>query len=146
MKLERSVKYAEHISGIVSGLWIPGLQNVELLNLFRFIREAEFKDFASLVRLSFTKAQDQDIIAALEILEKGKILKKVGERWKILCDRKLPKDKHRIYYRRKEQKDKSGSCPKCGHPVEYKNRHARSGTQHTGDECRLNQIKSIMGE
>lgn len=86
----------------------------------------------------------------LEALASSGIIRKINQdNWKVLVDRLVPKDQNiaRNYgreIREQRMKLKSGVCPGCGKNVRYKNRHARSGTLHSGDDCSINKIKTIM--
>lgn len=42
------------------------------------------------------------------------------------------------------KKSNPGICPICEKYVKYKNRHARTGSAHDGDECSMNRVRSVM--
>lgn len=122
-------------------------------NKFAIVRYVELKEIHEYVGRVWCSASEKDVLDSLKTLEDKALLRRVSrEKWKVLLERKIPKQlpqyntPYRSWKEYRKQAKHSGICPGCGQPVTYKNRHARSGTDHTGEQCSLNKIKSVMGE
>lgn len=123
-------------------------RNQDTIKKFSIVRYVEFSECKNLLQTVWTKVLDSDVVKVLESLEKEGILRRIERnRWKVLQERIIPKTQSilKLPYKEYRACHLRGICPGCGELVEYKNRHARSGTSHTGEQCSLNKIKSVMG-
>lgn len=124
-----------------------GSLDKDSLNRFRnvsYVNTADLKEELSKYWLSIS---EEEVKEALDAITKttGTVRCLKPGRWKVEPLRKiLPDVKPREGWGRKKGENRPGKCPVCGFQVEYKNRHARSGKTHTGEQCNLNRIRSVM--
>jgi hypothetical protein len=109
----------------------------------RTLRLEEAIEFTSQIYTNITVAEVNEVLKSLAAEE---VLKcKPNGIYEVLVDRIVLKDVLTYNWRiPKSTKDKPGKCPNCGQFVKYRNRHSRANSGHTGDDCRLNIISSIM--
>lgn len=120
----------------------------ESVDKFQIVRSINLTEALEAIKFKWPTTTPSEVLSALEVLEDNNQVRKTKAGiWKILIDRKeIPNTSPYPRFRRSENRNKSGVCPGCGKTVTYKNRHARSGSGHTGEQCFLNKIESIMGE
>ena len=144
MKYRKEI-FANFIRSILKGeVWHT---NKEVdIKKFRIVRYITTEEVHSLICIVWSTATLNQVKEALEVLESEKILRNSGNRWKVLLERYFPPNEQnsRYSFKLSRQKVKAGVCPSCGVTVGYKNRHARSGTAHTGEDCALNKIRNVM--
>ena len=121
--------------------------NYEKYKKYTLVRSIKSEEILDIVRTTWTHFPEDALSRVVQVLEENKVLRRSNSNeYKILLDRLIPKDVIGLYtgYSKRRENSKSGTCPRCGQQVKYKNRHARSGTQHTGEDCSLNLVKSVM--
>lgn len=148
MKEKRVQNAAKFITNLLSGkcYGYEGIRidTIKYAQITRTIRLEDALKFASLI---WTNVTESEINEALKILVKENVLKcKPNGIYEVLVDRIVPKDvlTHNWRMPKHSSKDKPGTCPDCGKFVKYRNRHGRANSGHTGEDCRLNIISSIM--
>lgn len=104
------------------------------------------------VQALWVKATLKELQNALQVLElEGALKESSPGKWKNLRLKETPQITKATLqnwgdYRSPKtgEKNKPGKCTICGEMVTYKNRHSRSGSSHTGEQCNLNRIRSVM--
>jgi hypothetical protein len=146
--MKGDIRYFRLIESAVRGTLSPYAPDRDSFSHFDKKEYLSLEEIKSLIKSQYTKAKDSDILNTICDFEDQNVLKRVkGDKWKLLLPRKLPENQFHgnVWRRDSVSRNKPGVCPSCGVSVQYKNRHARSGSLHTGDDCSINKIKSVMG-
>lgn len=113
-------------------------------SMIRILNVPEAFEFCNVMWPNITESE---IKQSLKLLVESKVLKcKPNGSFEVLIERKVPVDVlvHGYSRYKYDPKDKPGKCYKCGQYVKYSNRHSRANSGHTGEDCLLNQIASVM--